>query len=246
MMDHIATIPAGLILDESGYSFTGIQAPSWVEQMDSFLAGRDIRLISNPLFLTSANLGRRIGDHDLYSQWLQNAFANNPSPWWSAAFATSLLVGYFSTGKSLLDAGSIALNLLLGLSLSPKDQDFSKGKFWNAIQRTDSELYDRLLPHKPFIEQVVKWRDVAVHRMPPRVRVLTNGPPTKPPDAMTLIDVTLGIPEDPDVNPMLNLEVVAWIHPTDLVQKFGQGFHNFATEVADIIITSSQSETLLR
>ena len=100
-MDELAKIPKGILIDESGYPFTGIEAPDWVEELDSFFAGRDIRLITNPLFRTSANLCRRIGDHDLYSQWLENALSNHPSPWWSAAFATSLLVGYFSTGKSL-------------------------------------------------------------------------------------------------------------------------------------------------
>src|SRR5438067_118163 len=127
-MDELTEIPAGLLISESGYPFTGIQAPDWVGKLDVFFAGRNIRLMSNPLFRTSANLCRRIGDHDLYSQWLKNALASHPSPDWSAAFATSLLVGYFSTGKSLLDAGSIALNLILSLSLPFKEQDFSKGK----------------------------------------------------------------------------------------------------------------------
>ncbi len=247
-MEEIREIPDGLLTDESGYPFTGIKAPDWVEKLDRFFAGRDFRLIATPLFRTSANLCRRIGDHDLYTQWLENALANHPSPWWSAAFATSLLVGYFSTGKSLLDSGSVALNVLFGLSLSHREQDFSKGKFWNKLNQADRRIHQRMLVHKTFIERAVKWRDVAVHRLPPRVCVLFDGPPRQPPDRLTQHDVKLGLPDNPEVNLIFNpalAKQVNWVHPNDLVRDFGQGFHKFAAEVADIIITSKQSESLL-
>ena len=247
-MGELKEIPAGLLTDESGYSFTGIQAPDWVQEIDSFFAGRDVCLMANPLFRTSANLCRRIGDLDLYSQWLKNALASNPSPWWSATFATSLLVGYFSTGKSLLDAGSIAVNLLFSLSLSFKEQDFSKGRFWNKLNEANTNVNRRLLAHRKFIDRVVKWRDVAVHRLPPRVFVLSDGPLSKPPESVTQQEVRLGVPDNPEVNPVYNPEMaeqINWVHPNDLVQDFGRGFHKFAAEVADLIVTSEESEALL-
>jgi hypothetical protein len=50
-MEKLAEIPYGLLTDESGYPFTGIQAPDWVEQLDRFFAGRGANLMANPLFI---------------------------------------------------------------------------------------------------------------------------------------------------------------------------------------------------
>jgi hypothetical protein len=178
----------------------------------------------------------------------KNALTSNPLPWWCAVFSTSLLVGYFSTGKSLLDAGSVALNILLNLSLSNKEQDFSKGKFWKALQSADGSTYAAFNAHRPFMDHVIKWRDVMVHRIPPRVRVLTNGPPTKAPEHTTMADVNLGVPQNPEVDPVLlppGAPPIKWINPLDLVSDFSAGFHNFAAELAQMIVKSPRAEALL-
>ncbi len=61
-------------------------------------------------------------------------------------------------------------------------------------------------------------------------------------------DVTLGVADDPDVSPMLNLLAptsIKWIHPKKLVDDFGKGFHDFAAEVAEIIINSDRLDAVL-
>ena len=244
-MEHL---PKGVLTDEAGYPFTGLVPPQWLDGVDSFFAGRKFKVYGTPLYRTTANLCRRIGDHDLYATWMKNALTSNPSPWWCAAFSTSLLVGYFSTGKSLLDAGSVALNILFNLSLSNKEQDFSKGKFWKALETADATAHATFVAHRAFIDRAIKWRDVAVHRIPPRVRVLTNGPPTKTPEETTMKDVNMGLPENPDVDPVLlppGAPTIKWINPLDLVSDFSSGFHKFAADVAETIVKSSAAEAHL-
>lgn len=243
-MNTVDKVLPGILLDESGYPFTGICPPLWVERVDAFFAGQPIRIIVNPEFRLSANLCRRIGDVDLYHQWIHNALANPPSPWWAAAFATTTLVGYFSAGKSLLDACSVALNHLYVLDLKPKEQDFSKGRFWNKLQATDSVAYQRLSPHRPFIDKVVRWRDVSVHRLPPRVRVLHDGPPTKTPEATTMQDVHLGITGDTESDMFEGIigKKLTWVDPLKLVNKFTQKFHSFASDVAEMLLTKLGSD----
>lgn len=231
-------IPAGMLFDESGYPFTGLQSPPWVARLDEFFAGQPVRTIADGSFRTCANLCRRIGDLDLYQQWLRNALTSNPSPWWCAAFATSMLVGYFSTGKSLLDAGSVGINLLYALKFKPREQDFSKEKFWNGLRDSDSAAYSKLRVHRPLVNDAVKWRDAAVHRLPPRVRVLNDGPPPKPPEHITMKDVRLGIPNEPDADVVDALlgKKFQWIEPLQFVAGFSARFHAFAHDVADVIL----------
>ena len=246
-MSTLDNVPAGLLLDESGYPFTGISPPSWIKQIDAFFAGKPIQLVADRAFRLSANLCRRIGDVDLYHQWIRNSLESDSSPWWSAAFATTALVGYFSAGKSLLDAGAVALDHLLGLGFRPKQQDFSKGKFWNKLQTADGNAYERLRNHRPFIDEVVRWRDASVHRLPPRVRVLSDGPPAKTPVTTTKQDVRHGMPDDPgaDMMDMLLGKKLTWVDPLELVDGFTKGFHSFASDIADILLTKLGSNARL-
>jgi hypothetical protein len=242
MKSTLTNIPAGLLLDESGYPFTGLEPPPWIAGLDSFFAEQPIRTLADGPFRTCANLCRRTGDLDLYRRWLHNALTTNPSPWWCAAFATSMLVGYFSTGKSLLDAGSVSLNLLYALGFASRDQDFKKKKFWNALRTADPDGHKILRSHKELVDDAVRWRDAAVHRLPPRVRVLNAGPPSKLPEHTTMKDVRLGIPTSPeaDIVDALLGKKLEWREPLEFVDEFSARFHAFAKDLADVMLSKLQ------
>jgi len=250
--DEVAQIKRARLQDAIDRGYQDVTAGNVIrlesdDQIDAFFAGKPIQLVADRAFRLSANLCRRIGDVDLYHQWIRNSLESDSSPWWSAAFATTALVGYFSAGKSLLDAGAVALDHLLGLGFRPKQQDFSKGKFWNKLQTADGNAYERLRNHRPFIDEVVRWRDASVHRLPPRVRVLSDGPPAKTPVTTTKQDVRHGMPDDPgaDMMDMLLGKKLTWVDPLELVDGFTKGFHSFASDIADILLTKLGSNARL-
>jgi hypothetical protein len=135
--------------------------------------------------------------------------------WRASITISSYLVAYFGACKSLLDAISITLNTLFNLALPNKEQDFGKGKFWKVLQNRDNAAYSRYIQFQPFYEDIIRWREAAVHRFTPMVVVHTpTDPPNAPREQMVLKTVAH---TEPDFGQMIRSPLdVEWSDPLGL------------------------------
>lgn len=112
------------------------------------------------------NVARRMADVDLFAWHIEKV--DSPG---HAALAgpliSSYLAAYFGACKALLDAAALFLTQLHKLPLAPREQDLRKGKFWTALKVASPTSHDRYKSLRGMCEDVVLWRDAAVHRAAP-------------------------------------------------------------------------------
>lgn len=140
------------------------------------------KILEFPLVSLAGNLCYRMADIDLYA-FLIHDLLNDTYELWNerspthrnihkkTMLASSLLISYFSSCKSLFDAGAIALNQLYSLGLKNKEQDFGKTKFKEILGKKSQ--FD-CNPHFSLVKEIIKWRDCGIHRMPPSVIPVEN------------------------------------------------------------------------
>jgi hypothetical protein len=175
----------------SAYAFINASEPTVLRDIAAAIGKRvgasalDIQgILGSPLVMHGFNIYRRMGDLELYCSTIGDELKEE-DPWRAATVVGSLLVGYFSAAKSMLDAAALALNQSHQLGLALKNQDFGKGALLAALRASSSTSAARYDPLRPFFQEVIQWRDSAVHRTTPLVMVHTKpgfewlGPPAK-------------------------------------------------------------------
>jgi len=145
--------------------------PKCFVELDEILGAEDgnediVLAINMPKVTMAENICRRMADIDWYANNIEAAMQEENTAKASLLIMT-LLVGYFGSCKSLLDAGAISLNQIYILELNKKEQDFGKGKFWKQLRGSNSDAFSRYNPFKALADEVIKWRDVAIHRQSP-------------------------------------------------------------------------------
>ena len=196
--------------------------------------------------LLAHNLCRRMGDIDTYAQDISDVLNDSTHKYREIRVGT-LLAGYFSACKALFDAAAISLFTLYSLTftdkrgkhpLSLKQRDFSKQEFWKVLEK-DIGVKNRFKKFKPVSDDVVSWRDVAVHRVAPLVvqrRSSTGHMEIKmaaKPEADMLY--FMGSQDDKD-----------WLNPLDLHRKWRPLFLELCKEVChDISSLPLSSNTVL-
>jgi len=186
----------------------------------------------------AANLIRRRGDIELYESSLRRELGS-PDPWRGATISGSLFIGYFGATKSLLDAVSIALTAAHSLPLMPKEQDFAKGKFWNALRQVGSPAVTELEPLRPFTTEIIRWRDAAVHRTTPLVVVDANMQKIgfKPPDQIGRNEVQIIMSADPDADfSIFGTQFPKWIDPMTKPNEWRQNLDTIARIGAEAVV----------
>jgi hypothetical protein len=148
-----------------------VEIPSCFKDLDIVLGEKDgssdvVLAINAPAVRMAENICRRMADVDWYAAGVGNALREE-SVGKAACLAMTLLVGYFSSCKAVLDAAAITLNELFQLGLAPKQQDFSKEEVWKRLLGHSQHLSDRYKPYRALSQHVVQWRDKAVHRQYP-------------------------------------------------------------------------------
>jgi hypothetical protein len=128
-----------------------------------------LEALTSDAYSLANNLCRRMGDIEWYATQLAPGSGTDNLALITPIVPT-LLVGYFSTCKSLLDAAAISLTTLLSLRLAPREMDFSKAAFWRALKGAHPDVERRYRPlHQGLTRDVVHWRDASVHRTSPFV-----------------------------------------------------------------------------
>jgi len=62
------------------------------------------------------------------------------------------------------------LATVYNLPIKPKEMDFNKSNFWKKIEKeTGPEVVKRYSPFTRLFDEIIKWRDAAVHRLTPLV-----------------------------------------------------------------------------
>lgn len=126
----------------------------------------------------AGNLCRRLGDVEYYVKLITDELDSKRGAF-TAKAVSSLLVGYFSACKGVLDAGAMALANLYSLGLKSrrrelvnKEMDFArqgKGSFWAALASEQPAVHRRFTRFTGTFGEVFEWRDAAIHRIHPLV-----------------------------------------------------------------------------
>jgi len=170
-----------------------------------------------------------MADVELYASQISDA-QNNSDVVRAAILVGTSLVGYFTSCKSVLDAGAITLARIYQLSLSNKEMDFSKPKIWRQLGQKSTTAHDRYALFRDFFGEIVQWRDSAVHRITPFVITHSPGPPEKTPREKMEIKMVA----KPDVGiytVVASPKSVHWVNPLDFHRKWQNRLIEFCGEV---------------
>jgi len=147
------------------------QLPKCFVELDEILGAEDsnediVLAINMPKVRMAENICRRMADIDWYANNIEAAIQEE-NIGKASLLTMTLLVGYFGSCKSLLDAAAISLNQIYILGLKEKEQDFGKGKFWDQLRRGNLDAFSTYSSFRALAKEVIKWRDAAVHRQSP-------------------------------------------------------------------------------
>ena len=241
----------GLVYASTAYRLGYFHVPECFEKLDEFI-GKLLLEKHNTMVLKAhsglyvdlaRNLCRRMADIELYA-WLISQAETTPDAFKGAALVGTYLVGYFSACKSLLDAGSITLAKLYNLTLSNREMDFSKSKFWEELKESQSKTYVRYTRFNDLTDDIVKWRDSAVHRVTPFAVV--HAP--KDPDRTPRDKQEIRMVAEPDAGfftAVKNQGKIAWVKPLHFHNKWKNHLIEFCEEVC-LDMTDKIESSLLR
>lgn len=212
----------------------GVPIPDAFVALDKHLAAQfsdiTVALISRE-HAHGHNICRRYGDLLLMEENIRQSLAH-PDIFIGAELASSYLAAYFSAAKSLLDAAAIAINDIYRLDLPPKDQDFSKARFWKAFEFSRSSEANRYKSFRPWFQQVISWRDSAIHRVKPLVVVHGPGDPAAVPRSKMEIKMVASL--DASLEHVIrNYAKVKWISPLEIPQCWRDFFLRLITLVCE-------------
>ena len=126
------------------------------------------------------NLCRRMAAVEMYAKYIEDA-QKGKDLFRAAILIGTLLVGYFASCKSLLDAGAITLATIYKLTLSDREKDFSKKKFWKQLETVGVSVYDRYTLFNTLFSEIIIWRNAALHRITPLAIVNSPDEPGRTP-----------------------------------------------------------------
>lgn len=201
--------------------FLGVHTPQPFIDLDSAIDHfyRDVSTVTLSIEVKHGeNICRRYADLHLYDKNLREAL-KHPDAFNGALLAGSYLVSYCSSAKSLLDSVSIALNEVKEMNLPNKKQDFSRKDFWEKFKKSDSQCCKRYEPLKNWFDEVVHWRDSAVHRITPLIIVHSAGPL----EDKSRDELQIKIIPSPDVglsDLLVKKENLKWKNPTFLSNEW--------------------------
>lgn len=164
--------------NNSSFRFLKSNPPQYFLDLQPILEPRT-RGLTHPemdrLIALAANTCRRLADICVVAYDIQQALKK---PWdGQNVILGTRLVWFFGSCKALLDAGSIALSSIYSLQASNgtlldlKKQDFGKSHFRNVLKTQIPNVELRYQGFYKTFDEIVTWRDAAVHRITPLVIV---------------------------------------------------------------------------
>jgi len=153
-----------------------------------------------------------MGDVELYASYISAAIKGLDT-FKGAILVGTLLVGYFTACKSLLDAGAVTLAKVYNLPLTNKEMDFSKPKFWRQVEdQMGPVIRSRYYLFKNLFDEIIKWRDAAVHRLTPLVVTHSPGPPDEA--HQERLEIKMAAQPDADISTVAaSGRKIQWVQP---------------------------------
>jgi len=184
-VDNPREIDGSSFFNRSAYRFPEYELPDCFVRLGQRFEQR--RLRSPEVSLTSTlaisqNLCRRLGYVDVLAKVIETTLLDTRiGAFGQSELVSGFLVSHFGACKSVLDAVAISLNHVYGLGLTGGNLDMHKHVFWSTLMSRAAFREHDYNTHRPLIDSVTKWRDEAVHRIPPLVIVSGAGHPASVP-----------------------------------------------------------------
>lgn len=219
--------------NRTGYTLPNMPTvPRCFTELDEYFDTRftTSSALTHPSVILAENLCRRMADEELYASYISDTL-KSPDTFKGAILIGTLLVGYFTACKSLLDAGAITLAKIYNLTLTHKGMDFSKPKFWKQLkQETGQVIPDRYAPFRPLFDEIIEWRDAAVHRLTPFVITHSPGAPGKVPREK--MEIKMVDQPDAEVSTVVKApKNIRWVEPLHYHRKWQSQLIEFCKEV---------------
>jgi hypothetical protein len=188
--------------------------------------------------ILAENLCRRMADVELYAQYIFHAQSGQRSSEEAedaAVLVGTFLVAYFSACKSVFDAASIALSKIYDLRLTNKGMNFSKDRFREELEgKAGTITTSRYTPFRSLSEEIVAWRDSAVHRITPFVVTYSHERPWK----AQKIDIIMASNPDTNISAVIKkLDSIEWVEPLYYHTKWREQLIRFCAEICQDIRT---------
>ena len=217
-----------LFYKRTAYSIFSMPVPKCFIELDDYFDKLfpSTKGLFHPSVQLAENLCHRMGDVEVYARYISEEEKSSDTLK-AAIFIGTLLVGFFTSCKSVLDAGAIALNTIYNLELPERDQDFGKGKILTKLRgKTGDVIYDRYREFKNLIDEIINWRDSAIHRHTPFV--LSHGPR----GAREKQEIKLANHLDMDLNTVARkLKSINWVKPLYYHKKWQDQLIAFCSEI---------------
>jgi len=218
--------------NRTAYVLLSIPVPQCFIDLDEYFDTRfaTSSAIGHQSVILAENLCRRMADVELYASYISEA-ERSLNTLKGAILIGTLLVGYFSACKSLLDAGAITLASIYNLHLSNKEMDFLKQKFWRQLDKeAGPAITSRYAPFKSLFREIIKWRDSAVHRTTPFAVTHSPGDPFKVPREKQKIKV-IAQPDAVISMVVKTPKSIPWVEPLHYHKQWQSQLIEFCKEV---------------
>ena len=243
-----ASLFRGLLWQRTAFSIIHVDTPEPLRQFAFTLAAvlaeqnwTAADVLQDSRVIAGTNIIRRMGDLAVYESFIRcELVAMNP--YRAATLTGSLLVGFFSASKAVLDAVTIALSVALKLPLTRKEQDFAKRKFWAVLRNASRSVAEEIEPFRAFTADVVRWRDAAVHRTTPLVVVdaYVERLADKSRERLRVDESWIRMAADPEADIGSMDRNLKWIEPLDLPTAWQQKFEDLTVIAGRSVVASLQ------
>jgi len=218
--------------NRTAYPLLNLQVPKCFIELDEYfdkIFQSDSALYQKSVLLVE-NLCHRMADVEVHARYISEE-QNRDNTFKAAIFIGTLLVGFFTSCKSVLDAGAIALNAIYNLNLPEREQDFGKLKLLNRLkEKTGAVIYNRYLVYKNVIQEIIDWRDSAVHRHTPFCVVHSPGRPEV--TTRDKQEIKLANQLDADIYKVVTMaDTIQWVEPLHFYNKWHSQLIDFCADI---------------
>lgn len=160
--------------DRTAYSLSSQPVPDCFlaldDYFDSFIVERQ-QIPLNSDVLLAESVCARMADVEMYAFLLEDVrkreTLEREEDDRAAILTRSFLLGFIGASRGLLDSSAVTLATLYALPLNQSDQSFTSGDFWHQLVLNVPGVHRRYHPLRLFFNEVLRWQQETVFRLPP-------------------------------------------------------------------------------
>lgn len=162
--------------ERTAYKLSSEPVPDFFIHLDEHFENRlayDENVYAHPSVLLAESVCSRMADVEMYAFLLEDVRKRNSiqrsEDEKAAVLTRSFLLGFLSACKALLDSCAVTLAMLYKLPLGRNDRTFSNSDFWHQLVLIAPAVHRRYHPLRLFFNEIVRWQNETVYRVPPLV-----------------------------------------------------------------------------